>query len=113
MSRVLPPQSLDQLVPLVFRIRELPLDQPAEVEVEPELRAAVLLRLDRLPVPLQQPLRVREGPVLLGVRRGGEEEDLRLDLLRLELARLDLRAVVPEGGRLDLYDIAYDEPLEA
>ena len=57
------------------------LDAAAEVEVEPELGAAVLLRLDRLPVPLQQALRVRERAVLLGVRRGGQEEDLGRDLL--------------------------------
>ena len=110
---VLPAQRLDQLVALVLRLGELLLDQPAEVEVEPELRATVLLRLDRLPVPLQQPLRVGERAVFLGVRGGREEEDLRRDLLGLQLARLDLRAVVPEGGGLDLHHVAHDQPLEA
>src|SRR5690349_23624847 len=100
MGRVLPAERLDQLVAIVLGALELLLDQPAEMEVEPELRAAVPLRLDRLPVPLEESLRVREGAVLLGVRRRRQEEDLRRDLLRLQLARLDLRAVVPEGRRL-------------
>src|SRR3954471_23999598 len=104
--RVLPAERLDQLVALLLRLGELLLDQPAEVEVEPELRAAVLLRLDRLPVPLQQTLRVREGAVLLGVRRGREEEDLGRDLVGPQLARLDLGAVVPERRGLDLDDVA-------
>src|SRR3954451_14504424 len=111
--RVLPAERLDQLVALLLRLGELLLDQPAEVEVDPELRAAVLFRLDCLPVPLEQPLRVREGSVLLGVRRSREEEDLRRDLLRLQLARLDLGAVVPERRGLDLDDVTHDEPLEA
>ena len=71
-----------------------------------------MLRLDRLPMPLQKPLRVRERPVLLRVRGGGEEEHLRRDLRRLQLPGFDLRRVVPERRRLDLRQVAHDEPVE-
>jgi hypothetical protein len=63
-------------------------------------------------VPLQQSLRVRERAVLLDVSRRREEEDLRRDLLGLQLPRLDLGAVVPERRRLDLDEVADDEPVE-
>ena len=112
MRRIVPAQRLDQRVSLLDRVLELLLDHPAEVEVEPEIRAAIVLRLRRLVVPLQQALRIRERAVLLGVRSSGQEEDLGRDLLGLELARLDLRAVVPERRGLDLDQIAHDEPVE-
>ena len=110
--RVLPAQRLDQLVARVLRVGELLLDAPPEMEVEPQLGTAILLRLGRLPVPLQQPLRVRERAVLLRVRRRGQEEHLGRDLLRAQLSRLDLRAVVPVRRRLDLDEVADDEPVE-
>src|SRR5947209_13401248 len=112
MRRMLPAQLLNELVARLLRLRELLLDEPAEVEVEPEVGAAVLLRLDRLPVPLEQALRVREGAVLLGVSRRRQEEHLGPYLIGAQLARLDLGAVVPERGRLDLDDVAHDEPVE-
>ena len=112
MGRVLPAERLDQRVARVVGVGELLLDQPPEVEVEPELRARVALRLDRLPVPLEKPLGVRERPVLLGVGRRRQEEDLGRDLLGLQLSGFDLRRVVPEGRRLDLDDVADDEPVE-
>src|SRR5437868_11074796 len=112
MRRILPAQLLNELVARLLRLRELLLDEPAEVEVEPELGAAVLLRLDRLPVPLEQALRVREGAVLVGVRRRRQEEHLRTDLIGAQLALLDLGTVMPERGRLDPDDVAHDEPVE-
>src|SRR5207244_10426460 len=97
--RVVPGEIEQRPIARRLRIRELLADDAAEVVVEPEVGAAVLLRLHRLVVPLQQPLRVRERAVLLEVRRRRQEEDLRRDLLRLQLARLDLGTVVPERGR--------------
>ena len=55
-------------------------------------------RLDGLVVPLQQPLGVGEGAVLLGVRGGGQEEDLGGDVLGAQLAGLDLRRVVQNAA---------------
>src|SRR5207248_544509 len=100
--RVVPREVEDRPVALLLRALEPLADLAPEVVVEPEVRAAVVLRLDGLEVPLEEPLRVRERAVLLDVRRGRQEEDLGRDLLGLQLARLDLGAVVPEGRRLDL-----------
>src|SRR5207248_9068808 len=49
-SRVVPDEVLDRLVALLGRLIQLLADDPAEVVVEPELRAAVVLRVDRLEV---------------------------------------------------------------
>ena len=81
-GRVVPLELEDRLVAVFLRLLQLLADLLPEVVVEPELGAAVLLRLDCLEVPLQQPLRVRERAVLLDVGRGGHEEDLGADLLR-------------------------------
>jgi hypothetical protein len=51
------------------------------VEREPKLAPAIARRLDRLVVPLQQPLRVRKGAVLLGVGRARKEENLGRNVL--------------------------------
>jgi hypothetical protein len=110
--RVVPGQVEERPVFLVLRLLELLAELQPEVVVEPELRAAVGLRLDGLVVPLQQPLRVRERAVLLDVCRRRHEEDLGRDLLGLQLPRLDLRAVVPEGRGLDLDEVAHHEPVE-
>ena len=75
-------------------------------------RARVALRLLGGVMPLQQPLRVRERPVLLDVRGGGEEEHLGGDVLGAHLARVDLGAVLPPGGALDQREVAHDQPLE-
>src|SRR5205085_9882857 len=107
-----PRQVDDRAVALAPGVREALADLLAEVVVEPEVGTAVLPRLDRLEVPLQQALRVRERSVLLDVTRGGQQEDLRSDLVGLQLAGLDLRAVVPEGRRLDLDEVADHEPVE-
>ena len=110
--RVVPREILDRLVARVVGVGELLADDPAEVVVEPELGAAVALGVDRLVMPLEQPLRVREGAVLFDVRRSRHEEDLGGDLLRHELAGLDLGRVVPPRCRLDLDEVADDEPVE-
>ena len=74
--RVVPRQVEERPVLRILRVLQLLADHAAEVVVEPELGAAVVLRLDRLEVPLEQPLRVRERAVLLDVRGGRQEEDL-------------------------------------
>ena len=108
----MPRQVEERPVLRVVRVLQPLAEHAAEVVVEPELGAAVVLRLDGLEVPLQQPLRIRERAVLLDVRRRRHEEDLCPDLAGLQLARLDLRAVVPERRRLDLDEVADDEPVE-
>ena len=54
---------------------------------EPQIAALLVLRLDGLVVPLHHPLGVGERPVLLGVRRGREEEHLGRDVLGAHLTR--------------------------
>ena len=80
--------------------------------VEPEVGPTVGLRIDGLVVPLDEALRVGERAVLLDVRGRREEEDLRRDLFRLQLAAFDLWRVVPERSALDLDEVADDEPFE-
>ena len=63
-------------------------------------RAAVAGRFDRLVVPLHQPLGVGEEPSFSASARPGEE-DFGLDRPRAGWP-LDLRAVLPERGRLGL-----------
>src|SRR3712207_8205744 len=48
------------------------------------------------------PLRVGEVTLLLDVPGRGHQEDLRADLLRLELAGADLGRVLPEVGGLEV-----------
>jgi hypothetical protein len=83
-----------------------------QVVHEPQLGARVAGRVERLVVPLQQPLRVGEMPVLLDVRGGRHQEDLGLDVLRPQLAGADLRAVAPERRRLELGEVAHHQPLQ-
>ena len=73
----------------VIRSREA--EDPAEVVVEPQFAAGVAGRLDRLVPPLQHPLRLGEGALLLHVRGSGQQEDLGGALLGDDLAGGDLR----------------------
>src|SRR5205085_10856112 len=102
----------DGLVAVFPRARVKLLEAQPEVVSVIELAAAVCGRLDRLVMPLEKPLRVGERALLLDVGRGGEEEHLRLDLLRRHLARLDLRGRAPEFGGLRELEIADDQPVE-
>ena len=63
-------------------------------------------------MPLQEALRVGERAVLLGVRRGREEEHLGADVLRAQLAARDLGRRAPELGRLGRCEVAHHEPVE-
>ena len=83
-----------------------------EVVHEPGLAARIPRRIDRLLVPLEQALRVREASVLLGVAGRRQQEYLGADLLGPQLAALDFRRVVPEGGRLHFDHVADDQPFE-
>src|SRR5207248_7744795 len=111
-GRVAPHETPDGLVALFPRARVKLLEAQAEVVGEIEIAAAVAGRLDRLVMPLQEPLRVGEGAVLLDVGRGGEEEDLGLDVPWRHLARLDLRSRAPEFSGLRDLEIADHEPVE-
>ena len=71
LHRVVPGQVEDRPVAGVLRRGELLPDAPAQVMEEVQVRPAVLGRLHRLVVPLQQPLGVGERAVLLGVGGGG------------------------------------------
>ncbi len=82
------------------------------MEVEPQVAAGVARRIERLAVPLEQPLRVGEAALLLGVVGGGEEEDLGTDVLGPHLAGLDLRSVLPERRALDHREVAHHQPVE-
>ena len=92
---------------------ELLADDAAEVVREPEIRATITRRFHGLVTPLQQPLRVGERAELLGVRGGRQQEHLGADVRGLELTALDLGRVVPERRRLDLVQVAHDQPVEA
>src|SRR6266536_1350471 len=71
LRRVVPHQVENRPVHLVGASCQLGADASAEVINEPQVAAGVTRRLHRLMVPLQQPLRVGERAILLGVRRGG------------------------------------------
>jgi hypothetical protein len=88
--RVVPGEVEHGPVARLARRREPLADQPPEVEEEPQLRAALARRLDRLLAPLKHPLGLGERAFLLDVRGGGHEEHLGLALLRHDLAGLDL-----------------------
>src|SRR4029079_1781689 len=77
---VVPGQVLQRAVARIGRAREAFLDAPSELVVEPQVAAAVAGRLDGLVVPLQQPLGVGEGAVLLAVGGGGQEDNLGADV---------------------------------
>ena len=51
-------------------------------------------------------------PSISAIVGGGEEEDLGLDVLGLDLAALHLGRLVPEGGGLGLEDVLDHQPLE-
>ena len=87
---VVPRQVEHGPVALVGGVGQALTHHPAQVVEEPQLRAAVARRVDRLLAPLQHPLGLRERALLLGVRRRREEEHLRAALLRHDLAGRDL-----------------------
>ena len=112
MLGVVPGEVDDRPVAAGLRARVVALDALEQVVHEPQLRARVARRVERLVVPLQQPLGVGEVAVLLHVRCGRHQEDLRLDVLRAQLARLDLGRVAPERRRLELGEVADHQPLQ-
>jgi hypothetical protein len=79
---------------------------------EVQVAAARARRLDCLVMPLEQTLRLREGPVLLRVRRSRHEEDLGGDIFGAHLAGGDLRSVPPECRRLDEREVLDDHPFQ-
>ncbi len=97
--------------PQAPRARQLGADQPPQVVGEPQLAARVARGLHRGMMPLQHPLGVGEAAALLGVRGGGHEEHLGADVLRAQLAAVDLRAVLPERRRLDQREVPHHQPL--
>lgn len=101
---------MERLIPASRLASCLLLQAAAEVMNEPGLAPRIARRVDRLVVVLDQTLSVCEGAFLLGDAGRREEKDLRLDLLRDELAGSDLGRVVPERRRLRLDHIAYDKP---
>ena len=111
-DRVVPGQVEQRPVHLVGGVAQLLADPVAQLDVELQLAGGVARRVDRLVAPLQHPLGLGERAGLLGVRGGGQEEDLGPDLLGDQLAGLDLRAVLPERRRLDHLQVADDEPVE-
>ena len=80
------------------RARVVRLHALEQVVHEPQLRAGVAGRVERLVAELDQPLRVGERARLLDVARGGHQEDLGLDVLGLQLAARDLGRVAPEAS---------------
>jgi hypothetical protein len=112
LERVVPREVEDRPVARVGRSGELLPDPRAEVVDPVELRARIALGLDRLVVPLEQPLRVRERAVLLGVCGRRQEEHLGRDVLSARLARLVLGRVPPEQRGLVGMKVADDEPVE-
>src|SRR3954447_20943669 len=111
-GRVVPRQRVQARVAGPWIARGLLLQSPTEVKREPRVAPRVARRIDRLFTPLHETLRVREAAFLFSVTRGGQKEDFGLDVFGAQLAALDLRRVVPEAGRLDLDEVAHDEPIE-
>ena len=109
---VVPGEVEDRPVALVGRPGQPFADHEAEVVEEPQLGAAVPRWLDRLLAPLQHPLGLGEGALLLHVGGGRHQEDLGGALLRHDLAGGHLGGVLPEGRALDLEEVAHDEPVE-
>ena len=112
LQRVVPREIEDRAVTRIRRIGQLLPDPLAEVIDPVQLGAGISGRLDRLVMPLQQPLGVRERPVLLGVRGGRKEEHLGVDVLGPRLLRLVLGRVLPEQRGLVGIEVADDEPIE-
>jgi hypothetical protein len=79
----------------------------SELEHERELRARVAGRIDRLIVPLHEPMGVGVRAVLL--RRGGGRQEEHLGLAG---GRRRLRCAAPERGGLGLEEVAHDQPVE-
>src|SRR5216684_1040190 len=109
---VLPDQRLEALVARQRGRRVELLEPSGELMREPQIGPAVARRVRRLEVPLEHALGIGEAALVLRDLGGGEEEDFRPDVLTPELAPRDLRAVLPEGGRLGEPVVLDDQPLE-
>ncbi len=111
-GRIIPGQVQQRPIAVIGRVRQLRPDPLAQLVEEVEVALAVAGRVERLVAPLQHPLRLGERPGLLGVARRGQEEHLGRDVLGPHLARGDLRAVLPPGGRLDEVEVPHHQPLQ-
>src|SRR3546814_19739530 len=89
----------DRLVAFLRAVGVERLQPLAEVIHEPQLGAAVARPIDDLVVPLHQPMGIGEGALLFAGKLRRHEEDLRLDLLRPQLAVANRMALRPEIGR--------------
>ena len=61
---------------------------------------------------MQHALRLGKGSRLFHVGGRRHQEDLSADVFGLKLAVFNLRRILPEGGGLNLLEIAYDQPLQ-
>src|SRR6266508_1319537 len=111
-DRILPAQVFDRLVFRVIAVGIERLQASAKVIEEPEVRTALAWRVDHPVVPLNEPMSVGEGTLLLTCQRGWHQEDLRLDLVRPDFATLNLRRPVPVRGRLVLEALTDHHPVE-
>src|SRR5581483_1035881 len=84
LGRVVPGEVLDGLVAGVGAAGVESLEPDPKVIHEPQVGAAVARRLDDLVVPLDEPLGVGEGALLLTRQRGGQEEYLTLAVVVAE-----------------------------
>src|SRR5258708_3245786 len=109
---VVPGQGVEPGVPRPGIPARLCLEPGAEVIHEPGFAAGISWRVDGFLVPLEQPLRVREAAVLLGVSGRRQHEDLGADRLGPELAALDFGRVVPERRSFHFDHVAHDQPFE-
>src|SRR5437764_5556895 len=110
--RVVPPERTEPSASRATIFCGFRLQATTEVIHEPQLAATVAGWLDRFLMELDEPLCVGEAALFFSVTGGGEEEDLRPDVLRPQFAALDLRTVMPEGRRLGLDHLADYQPFQ-
>ena len=109
---VIPCEFLQGPVPLVLRVGQPGPQSLTQLEEELQLALAVPRRTDGLVTPLQQPLGLGEGPGFFHVVGRGEEEHLGVDVLGPQLARGDLRTVLPPRGGFNEVEVPHHQPLQ-
>src|SRR3546814_10513341 len=110
--RVVERDVTDRLVAFLRAVGVERLQPLAEVIHEPQLGAAVARPIDDLVVPLHQPMGIGEGALLFAGKLRRHEEDLRLDLLRPQLAVANRMALRTEIGTPDLVGVALPQTVE-
>ena len=111
-GRIVPVQMFDRCI---LRLRAAGIERLqafAQVVDKPGIGPAIARRLHDFVMPLDEPMRIGEGALLLTGQRCWQQEDLSLYILWSQFTALDLWEFIPERGGFIFKGLPYYHPFQ-